>query len=112
VRILRENDRSLEAQVVISDVYGTAVPALYRDAAAPVTPGERQPLPGFVATVLETYADNPVRMRFDFDRSLDDPRMWFVAATDQGVRRIAMPAIGQSVLVPFAQYRDVRIPAE
>ncbi|HET8932714.1 MAG TPA: hypothetical protein VFN67_04700 [Polyangiales bacterium] len=112
VRIVRENDRSLEAQVVISDVYGTAVPALYRDAAAPVTPGERQPLPGFVATVLETYADNPVRMRFEFDRSLDDPSIWFVAATDHGVRRIAMPAIGQSILVPFAQYRDVRIPAE
>ena len=112
VRLVRENDRTLEAQVVISDVYGTAVPALYRDAAAPVTPGERRPLPGFVATVLETYADNPVRMRFEFDRSLDEPSMWFIAATDQGVRRIALPSVGQSMLVPFAQYRDVRIPAE
>jgi hypothetical protein len=112
VRMIRENDRTLEMQVVISDVYGTAVPALYRDAAAPVTPGERRPLPGLVVTVLETYADNPIRMRFEFDRSLDDPSMWFIAATEQGVRRIALPAVGQNTLVPFAQYRDVRIPAE
>jgi hypothetical protein len=112
VRMLRESDRTLEARIVISDVYGTAVPGLYRDAAAPVLPGERRALPGLVVTVLETYADNPVRMRFEFDRSLDDPSMWFIAATDHGLRRIPLPAIGESTLVPFAQYRDVRMPAQ
>jgi hypothetical protein len=112
VRILRESDRSLEARIVINDVYGSAVPGLYRDAAAPVLPGERRMLPGLVVTVLEAYADNPIRMRFEFDRSLDDPSMWFISATDHGLRRIALPAVGDSALLPFAQYRDVRIPAQ
>lgn len=112
VRILRESERSLQALVVISDVYGTAVPSLYRDAGAPMQPGEGRVLPGLMVTVLEAYADNPIRMRFEFDRSLDDPSLWFLAASERGLRRVAMPAVGESMLVPFAQYRDVRVPAE
>jgi hypothetical protein len=112
VRLQRVSERTLEVRVVISDVYGAAVPSLYRDAASPVLPGERHEMPGMVVTVSETYADNPIRMRFDFDRSLDDSSMWFIAATDRGLRRIALPDIGDSMLVPFAQYRDVRAPAE
>ena len=108
VRLQRVSARTLDVLVVISDVYGSAVPSLYRDAASAVHTGERHELPGLVVTVLETYADNPVRMRFDFDRDLEDPSLWFLAATDRGLRRIALPAIGDNLLIPFAQYRDLR----
>jgi len=108
VRIQRVSERTLEVRVVISDVYGAAVPGLYRDGASPVLPGERHELPGLVVTVLETYQDNPVHMRFELDRALDDASLWFLAATDSGMRRIALPAIGDDMLVPYAQYRDLR----
>jgi hypothetical protein len=112
VQIQRENEHTLDVRVVVSDVYGSAVPGLYRDAASPVLAGERHVLPGLTVTVLEVYADNPIRMRFEFDRALDDPSLWFVAATDRGIRRLVLPASGASLLVPFAQYRDVRAAAE
>jgi hypothetical protein len=108
VRLYPVGERTLEVRMVVSDVYGSAVPGLYRDPASPVLAGERHELPGIVVTVLETYQDNPVHMRFELDRALDDPSLWFIAATDRGLRRIALPAIGDNVLVPFAQYRDVR----
>lgn len=108
VRIQRVSARTLELRVVISEVYGAAVPGLYRDAASPVLPAERHELPGMVVTVLETYQDNPVHMRFELDQPLDDPGLWFLAATDHGLRRIALPAVGDTLLVPYAQYRDLR----
>ena len=108
VRIQRVSERVFEVRVVTSEVYGAVVPGLYRDAASPVLPGERHELPGMVVTVLEAYQDNPTRMRFELDRALDDPSLWFLAATEQGLRRIALPAIGDNLLVPYAQYRDLR----
>jgi hypothetical protein len=108
VRIQRVSERTLELRVVISEVYGAAVPGLYRDASSPVLPAERHDLPGMVVTVLETYQDNPVHMRFELDQPLDDPGLWFLAATDHGLRRIALPAVGDTLLVPYAQYRDLR----
>ena len=75
VRLQRESERTLEVRMVISDVYGAAVPGLYRDAASPVRAGERHELPGMVVTVLEAYDDNPVSMRFELDSALDDPQL-------------------------------------
>jgi hypothetical protein len=112
VMLQRTGERVLELRIVVSNVYGSAVPSLYRDAGAPVLAGELHMLPGVTVSVLEAYASNPIHMRFEFDRSLDDPSLWFIAATERGLRRMALPAVGGSTLVPFAQYRDVRPAAE
>lgn len=108
VRVQRVNERTIDLRMVTSEVYGAAVPSLYRDASSPVRPGERHELPGLVVTVLETYAGNPVTMRFELDRPLEDPGIWFLAATEHGLRRQELPAIGADMLVPYAQYRDLR----
>jgi hypothetical protein len=110
--VQRESASTFVVRIVTSDVYGSAVPALYRDAGSPIFPGEYRALPGMKVTVLDAYESNPTLMRFELDKPLDDPTLWFLTATDHGLRRFTMPAIGESVLVPYAQYRDVRKPAE
>jgi hypothetical protein len=106
--VTRTSDRSLELNVLTSDVRGTAVPSLYRDAAAAVRLGERHVLPGLRVEVLDVVDDNPARMRFEFDRSLDDDSLWFLIATPQGLRRRRLPAIGETMRVPYAQFVDLR----
>jgi hypothetical protein len=106
--ITRVADRVLELNVVTSDVFGTAVPSLYRDAGSPVRSGERRIVPGLAVDVIDVIDDNPARMRFTFDRSLDDPQLWFVVASEQGLRHTPMPALGESLRLPFAQFIDVR----
>jgi hypothetical protein len=106
--LARTADRVIELSIVTNAVYGTAVPSLYRDAGSAVRTHERHALPGLDVTVLEVAADNPTRMRFEFDRSVDDESLWFLFATDHGLRRQRLPAIGESMTVPFAQFVDLR----
>ena len=108
LRLTRESDRSLVLDVLTSDLYGSAVPALYRDAASPVRVGERHSLPGLEVSVLEVMYDNPARVRFEFDRSLDDPSLWFLVSSSEGLRRRQLPAVGEQLQLPYAQYGDVR----
>jgi hypothetical protein len=58
--------------------------------------------------VLNVFQDNPSRVRFTFDRSIDDPTLWFVIASKDGLRHQAMPALHETRRVPYAQFRDLR----
>jgi len=109
--VTRTGERSLELTVLTSDLRGTAVPSLYRAESAPVRKGERHELDGLRVEVLEVMDDNPERMRFEFDRSLDDESFWLLIATAHGLRRQHPPAIGETLRVPFAQFVDRRAPA-
>jgi hypothetical protein len=106
--ITRPSDNVLEFNVIARGVWGSAVPSLYRDESSPVSTGEQHELPGLRVTVLEALDGNPSRVRFEFDRSVDDPSLFFVFASVQGLRRQALPAIGESVRLPFATYGDLR----
>lgn len=106
--VTRTADRALEVSVLTSGIYGTALPSLYRSAAAPVRSGERHELPGLAVTVLTVFANNPTRIRFEFDRSLDDPALWFLVSTVHGLKHHVLPAVGATERLPFAQYGDVR----
>jgi len=52
--------------------------------------------------ILATDAGNPYRLRVRFDRALDDPRLVFLHAFPEGIRRIALPAQGETLRLPFA----------
>jgi hypothetical protein len=108
LELTRPSERVLELNVITSDVRGSAVPSLYRDAGSPVRKGELRQLPGLSVEVLDVLDDNPARMRFSFDRSIDDPGLWFVIASDHGLRHSKLPAVGETVRLPYAQYVDVR----
>ncbi|MEY4580818.1 MAG: hypothetical protein RL701_5521 [Pseudomonadota bacterium] len=107
--LTRPSDRVIELRLLTNEVFGSAVPALYRDASAPVRVGEQHALPGLQVTVLQVFADNPTRLRFEFDRSVDDDSLWFLIAGERGLRHQKLPAIGEKLRVLFAQYRDLRV---
>jgi hypothetical protein len=52
------------------------------------------------ATVLDDRGGRPARVEFRFDRPLDDPGLVFLAFSGGGLRRFALPAIGEEVAVP------------
>jgi hypothetical protein len=49
--------------------------------------------------ILAVTADNPYRLRFTFDRSLDDPRLLLLQASRDGVVPLQPPAIGEARLL-------------
>jgi hypothetical protein len=108
VDLRRIGERVLQVDVLTNNVAGTAVPSLYRAADTPMRRQQIVSLPGLRVDILEVLDGNPTRLRFSFDRSLDDPDLWFLIAGEQGLRHSALPALGETVRVPYAQYRDIR----
>ncbi len=109
VDILRLDERSLELNALASNLEGDAVPSLYRDRRHPLQPGFRTELPGLRVEVKKTVQGNPAATIFTFDRSVDDPSLWFLQSTAFGLRRIDMPKIGEKLRVPRPQVRDLRV---
>jgi hypothetical protein len=108
VDVTRSGERTLDVRVLTNALRGTAVPSLYRTEASPLHPGERFDLPGLRVEVLAVLDGNPSQLRFSFDRSIDDPALWFLLATDFGLRRTPMPVLGETMRFPYAQFRDLR----
>lgn len=108
IDVRRTGERSLEILVLASDLGGSAQPSLYRSAAAPILTGHRAHLPGLDVTVLQARDGNPALMRFDFDLPLEDPRLWFLESTLDGLRRIDPPAMGTTLRLPRPHFRDPR----
>jgi hypothetical protein len=108
VDVTRSADRTLEINVLTNAMRGTALPSLYRAADAPMHVGDQVELPGLRVDVLGVFEDNPSRVRFTFDRSIDDPTLWFLIAGNDGLRHQAMPALHETRRVPYAQFRDLR----
>lgn len=108
IDVTRTGDQVLELNVITRGVFGSAVPSLYRDASSPVRPGEQHQLPGLRVTVLDELDGNPARTRFEFDRSVDDPKLWFLVAGEHGLRRQTMPAVGKTLRLLFAYYGDIQ----
>ena len=107
VDVTRSADRVLEVHVLTNAVRGSAVPSLYRAASLPMQRGDHVELPGLRVEVLDVFDDNPSQLRFTFDRSLDDPALWILEATERGLKRWRAPALGQTERVPYAFVRDL-----
>jgi hypothetical protein len=111
IDVRRTGERSLEIVVLTSDLQGSAQPSLYRSAASPIEAGHRVRLPGLDVSVLQARDGNPALMRFDFDLPLEDPRLWFLESSLEGLRRIDPPAVGATLRLPRPHYRDPRFAA-
>lgn len=63
--------------------------------------GERISLPGMQAQVLELTSDHrPKRVRFEFDRALDDPGFLWLVWRDGDFQRFELPAAGRAQTIP------------
>jgi hypothetical protein len=98
----RIDAHTLELRVLASDLTDSFAGSLYRAADDALHPGDRVHLPGLDVEVLATDHGNPWRMRFRFERELEDPKLVFLEARPEGLRRLALPPIGQSVRLPRA----------
>ena len=66
----------------------------------PLARGQVIPVSYMTATVLEDRAGRPTRVQLRFDRAVDDPSLVFLALSQGRLRRLALPPIGEEILVP------------
>jgi hypothetical protein len=78
----------------------TFADSVYRPVEREVAAGERRSTSLFQVQVLETRHGQPKRMRFTFEKSLDDPSLLFLFPRDHRLARVQMPAIGQRLELP------------
>jgi hypothetical protein len=62
--------------------------------------GSTVSLHGLEATVVSLERGGQAHVRFRFDRSLDDASMTFLARRDDHLARVAVPRIGESLVIP------------
>jgi hypothetical protein len=108
--VLRTSDRSLRIMPLSSDVRYSALPSLYRGDSAPMRAGQLIRLPGLDVLVEEVRDGNPTLVHYTFDRSLDDPQLWFLESTIDGLKRFSLPKLGETTRVRRPIYRDLRLP--
>ena len=79
----------------------------FRRVAESLEVGEVVDVGVFQASVARQRAPGQVdAIRFDFDRSLEDPDLVFMTSTGGGLQRLALPPVGGSVLVPLPRMAD------
>jgi hypothetical protein len=57
------------------------------------------------ASVLAVTEGRPTRVRYTFERSLDDPRVVLWMITPTGFEQVPAPAVGRGRPVPYAEMR-------
>jgi hypothetical protein len=97
----RPADDTLDLFVVQGAWMHTAGELFFRREDQPLRAGDVLEYPSLRVQILGDDDGHPTRVRFRFDRSLDDPSLVFVIATKQGLRRWTAPARGQRNVVPL-----------
>ncbi len=72
----------------------------FRPLDRPMRDGESIQLDGVRVTVERMRDDRPQSVRVTFDRSVDDPAYVFLTATQQGLKRVALPPVGDILRLP------------
>jgi hypothetical protein len=97
--LMRTDDRTLDITVVGGALLEGALEALFRPPSKPLRTGDRIPLGAWTVRILDESAGRPTRFSVSFDRSLDDPSLAFLIWKDGGLRALAVPRVGERVLV-------------
>jgi hypothetical protein len=101
-QLLRVDAHTLELKVLGGDARDGFAGSLYRARGEPLAEGQRARLRGMEVRVLAVRDGNPYLLRVRFDRQLEDPRLLFLHARPEGLRRLSLPAVGERVLLPRA----------
>ena len=67
---------------------------LFRDLRSPMHTGDSVTVSGMVATIVSDGKMAPPRLRFTFDRDLDDPSFVWLADEVGGMREVKLPSPG------------------
>ncbi|WP_437321822.1 hypothetical protein [Sorangium sp. So ce385] len=79
-----------------------AFETLYRAPSAPLPPGYEVRQCGATIRVAEVEDGRPSRIEVDLGAPLEDPGLVLLAWRDGGLRRVALPAIGEAVELPWS----------
>lgn len=99
-QLTRINEHQLELAVTDGELLANPVEHLIRSAAYPIRPGEHFNVGVFDVEVLECGAHGPKRMRFTFDKPLDDPHYCWLTWRDGRHHVLELPAVGESLALP------------
>jgi hypothetical protein len=100
VVIVRTGEAELEVRAPRGGVLGWLALAVWRDEKHPLRVGDTVSVRGMTATVLEVDAGRPSRIRYRFDRALDDPSMVLLIGTRRGLEQVRPPPLYGGRLVP------------
>lgn len=99
-RLTRTGENSFEVEIVNGEMFTSLFEELVRHKRAPFARGDVVHLDGADITVMETGNYGPRRLSCRFEASLESPRYVFLTWREEKFRRLEMPAIGESVLLP------------
>jgi len=100
--IKRVDAHSIELTILSNDVRGAFAGSPYRADGDALHAGQKFSLRGMRIEVLSVQDGNPQRLRFQFDRALEDPTLYFLFAYPDGLRRLTLPKVGERALLPMA----------
>ncbi len=96
VLVLRTGERTLEFVGSYSPLFQMGPRQVFRDYDGSLHVGDRVVLDGMKATVLQLDKDGmPRRVRYEFDRPLDDPSILWLKETGEGFEEVPVPQKGQ-----------------
>jgi hypothetical protein len=101
-RVQRLDDHTIELTLLSSTLDGVFAGSLQRPSNRRFRAGDRVRLPRLWVEVVAVRAGNPWRLRYRFDKPLDDPSLWFLRAEPAGLRRMRMPEAGVELTLPAA----------
>lgn len=101
-RLLRTSANTIELTAVNGVLLDLATTDLLRSADAPLHKGDHFEVTGLTVDVLEMAQWGPTKVRFRFDKNLDDPSLVFLQMSSNGLRRFRVPGIGRTAKVPGA----------
>jgi len=77
---------------------------MFRSPRMPLRAGDTVELEGMTIDVLRLLDGDPQALRVRFDRPLEDPSYVFLVATEQGLRRFELPAVGETRRMPLPAF--------
>lgn len=100
-RLHRIGPRSLELEVVGGAMLRGPVEQLFRRPDAALHEGDVVDLPGLEIRIMTVAPDGaPTRVRYTFERTLDDPLLQFLLVTPRGPIRYPMGPVGATMPIP------------
>jgi len=102
--LTRVGPDELELRVIGRQPEGTVLGTVYRPADRPLHVGDVVDLPTMRVLVEETDRGRPKRVRFSFAPPLNEDHYVLLHSMPDGLRRVPLPAIGQSVRLPIPAY--------
>lgn len=93
--VLRTDDRTIDVVIPKGQgFYPAGSDDIFRSDDDPIRSGDEVVVPGMRVTVIDSGEDGPARMRFAFDRDLDDPSLTWVTQTASTFKDSPAPKTG------------------